>query len=352
MKVAITADLHLTNRDAHPERYQALEDILAQMKAEGIGHLIIAGDLFDASLQNYADFETLCKKTSEVEFLIIPGNHDADIHERKIVADNVHIYNEAEIVELIPDGFPFLMIPYKRGKTMGESIESFADRLEARKWVLVGHGDYSAGLQKPNPYEPGIYMPLTSIDLERYQPRRVFLGHIHEPHERGRVHYPGSPCGLDITEVGLRRFLLYDTDSDEIEVRNVATDVIYFDERFLVLPVEDEEAYVVKQIEARIASWGVPEGWEDRVRVRVSVEGYSADKRALKRAIERAFSKYSFYEAQDADLSRVSVSEDLDRMFIAERVLQRLNSLEWNYGGDEPEREEIMRAALKVIYEG
>ena len=45
MKIAITADLHLHSN--HPERRDALEDILQQINSEGISDLIIAGDLFD-----------------------------------------------------------------------------------------------------------------------------------------------------------------------------------------------------------------------------------------------------------------------------------------------------------------
>ena len=75
MTVALTADVHLRTKIDHPERYNALENILEQIEAEGIKILIIAGDLFDKDFRNYADFEKLCKKHPDVQLEIIPGNH-------------------------------------------------------------------------------------------------------------------------------------------------------------------------------------------------------------------------------------------------------------------------------------
>jgi len=82
---------------------------------------------------------------------------------------------------------------------MGEALEGGSAQLTSLEWLLVGHGNFSGGLQAQNPLEPGFYMPLTSKDIERYHPREVFLGHIHDPPDPPRVHYCDSPCGLDIT---------------------------------------------------------------------------------------------------------------------------------------------------------
>lgn len=124
-------------------------------------------------------------------------------------------------------------------------------------------------------------MPLTSQDVNRYQPLHCFLGHIHIASDLDRVRYPGSPCGMDINETGLRYFLIYDSNLDEIEQVLIDTPVLYFNERLLVLPVEDEKAYIEDQIMSRVGAWGLPDGWDDKVRVRVRVAGYCQDIRAL-----------------------------------------------------------------------
>ena len=99
-----------------------------------------------------------------------------------------------------------LFLPYRHGRSMGEEIEPFANQLVDEDWLLLSHGDWSGGLRKPNPHEPGIYMPLTRKDIELYKPSCIVLGHIHIPMDLPPIHYPGSPCGLDITESGKRRY--------------------------------------------------------------------------------------------------------------------------------------------------
>jgi DNA repair exonuclease SbcCD nuclease subunit len=61
MRIAITADLHLTSRAKAPQRYAAFEDILAQAIEMHIETILIAGDVFDASLRDYSEFDALCQ---------------------------------------------------------------------------------------------------------------------------------------------------------------------------------------------------------------------------------------------------------------------------------------------------
>ena len=61
MRIAITADLHLTSRAKAPQRYAAFEDILAQAIEMHIDTILIAGDVFDASLRDYSEFDALCQ---------------------------------------------------------------------------------------------------------------------------------------------------------------------------------------------------------------------------------------------------------------------------------------------------
>ena len=354
MEIAFTADCHLTKIEDHPERYQAFENILDQLLERKIELLVAAGDLFDKGMTNYADFDKLCrkKKYQKIQIYILPGNHDPGLEDGHFTSKNVHVISEPMFLDFAMDDVPILAIPYRADMTMGECIEPFREQLQARRWILVGHGDYTSGLRIKNPYEQGVYMPLTSQDLDRYQPLRCFLGHIHIPSDLDRVRYPGSPCGMDINETGLRYVLVYDSDLDEIEQVLIDTPVLYFNERLLVLPVEDEKTYIEDQIQARVEAWGLPAGWEDKVRVRVRVAGYCQDIRALERTIRGAFSEYTFNSDEDPDLSEVHLSEDLERQHIAGQVRDRLADLDWLSGGDEPDSDQIMLAALQSIYGG
>ncbi len=352
MKIAVTADLHLTSFKDHPERYHALENILDQMLKADIRTLIIAGDLFHADFRNYTEFEGVCQKPRyrDVQFHIIPGNHDGRIESRKFVVENVTVHSQPVIHTFDLMSLPFLFLPYQKGKNMGEVIILFHSELSPNGWILIGHGDWIEGMREPNPFEPGIYMPLTRSDIERFKPAQVILGHIHKPLDRNSIHYTGSPCGLDITETGKRRFLVIDSENGSIESRIVDTDIIYFDESFIVLPVEDEKHFIENQIQSRMKEWHIKESEKNKVKLRVKINGYCKDKNGLMMTLKESFEKCPFYQDQEPDLSSVFISDDVDREEITRRVLEKIGDLKWPQNEDEPGKEEIMLKALHVIY--
>lgn len=140
MKIAITADLHLKTKDDCPERYNVLENIIQVLEADNIDNLLIAGDLFDKDFHNYTEFEKLCKSHPKTRFYIIPGNHDANISEKSIVANNINIYDETTIVDI--GSTTFLFVPYEEQVSMGEKIAGKEEEIRDKEWVLISHGDY------------------------------------------------------------------------------------------------------------------------------------------------------------------------------------------------------------------
>jgi exonuclease SbcD len=352
MKVALTSDLHLTDPSRHPERYDALQNILCQTMEEGAQTLVIAGDLFDSTVQNFRAFEETCggERSAELDIFVIPGNHDAQLRQTAVAMKNIHVIEEPEVRYLDPDGLPFLFLPYKDGTSMGERIEPFSAQLTAFQWVLVSHGDWLESRQEINPFEYGVFMPLTRQDIQRYQPLKVFLGHIHKPYISERICYMGSPCGLDISECGLRRFLLFDTESQTYDERYVNTRHIYFDEVCIVLPVEDEEKYIQEWAQNTIQAWGIRPEHIECVQVRVRARGYTADRQRLGAILKKCFSDFRFYQDKDPDVSEVRLAGDLERNYISNKVREVLKELEWSDSLDEPNQDEILLAALQTIY--
>jgi len=274
MHINLTADLHLTTRAENPERFSALEFILSQMQLAGHEILIIAGDLFDASVRNCSEFDAVCKHYSEVRFYIIPGNHDLNISGRQIVSSNVTVFTHPEVVRFDSECHPFLFLPYENNKTMGARIAEFSHQLPSGEWVLVAHGDYLDGLRQPNPYEDGLYMPLTRRDITTFRPEKVFLGHVHANMDKDPVYYTGSPCGLDISETGRRRYLNYEPYKGTVESKTIKTDVVFHEETITILPMEDETIYLEQKAHAIIQGWGVDAAEYGGVRLRLKVNGY------------------------------------------------------------------------------
>jgi len=348
MRIGITADLHLTAREDHPERYNSLENILTLLEAQGSQTLLIAGDLFDKDFRNYSEFERLLKKYPQIQMHIIPGNHDVNISEKAIVAPNLHIYTVPIAVEL--GSVTFALIPYKEETNMGDEIVTLAESIRDIEWILVGHGDYYGGVRERNPLEPGTYMPLSRENIEVFKPREVFLGHIHKYCDQGKVCYPGSPCSLDITETGKRRFLLYDTEDGSVKSLWVSTDIIYFDETFIVVPSEDEVPRVQQEIKKRMESWNLEPSEQTKAVIRVRAIGYATDRQAIFSVLKEGFGKFKFYNGKEPSIEQLSVSTDRQLNAIAERTIQLVDELDWDFGGDKPEKQTVKLAALSLIY--
>jgi len=348
MKVAITADLHLTAKEHFPERYNALDNILHQVETEDIENLLIAGDLFDKEIQNHTEFERLCKKHPKTQLYIIPGNHDADISEKSVVAPNIHIYTVPTPVEI--DDVTFLLVPYEGQTKMGEKIASKEEEIRGKKWVLIGHGDYYCGFKDINPLEPGTYMPLSRENVVTFSPQTVFLGHIHKPVNRDNVYYVGSPCGLDINEVGKRRFLIYDTEDATVVPVLVATDIIFFEESFIIVPLDNEAPLLKQEIAERITSWGIAPEDHSKVVIRVQAIGYSMDRSAILSTLREGFDRFKYYKGEGPIIDNLSTSVDHRMNAIAERTIKLIDELDWNFGNDEPDRDMLKIEALNVIY--
>jgi exonuclease SbcD len=353
LKIAITADLHLTTREEHPQRFGVLENILQEMVKAKMHMLIVAGDLFDESTRRFADFESICKNPAfnQIRIHVIPGNHDPSLDNKKLTLENVTVYSEPYLFQ--PDFFspPFLFLPYCKDKTMGEVLAPFAEELTPNAWVLIAHGDWIQGMRETNPLEPGVYMPLTRTDMDHYQPIHAILGHIHKPTDQDNVHYPGSPCPMDITETGQRRFLIFDSERGIVKSAPLLSDVLYYQDSFVIFPMENEELYIRHKIEAWIDSWGLSDSEKTKVQLRVQLRGYSSSRHHLQEIVKDALSGFKYYKNQEPDLSEVyDAEEDVDRAEIIERVSQSIEKLEWPQGDHQPNKDHMLIEALKVIY--
>ncbi|MBI3377581.1 MAG: metallophosphoesterase [Nitrospirae bacterium] len=350
MKIAVTADLHLKSREEYLERWNALENIINQMFDEDIKILIIAGDLFNKESQNYSELDEFCKqkKYEQIKFYIIPGNHDSSVSSKYFTADNIEIFNEPKILPLGEPPLYFFFTPYIPDKSMGEIIAKYKDDLSER-WVLIGHGDYLEGSRLPNPYEPGIYMPLSRTDIEYYKPAKVVLGHIHKRMELGKVFYAGSPCGLDINETGERSFLIVDTNSINITSKTVDTDYIFFNETLIVLPTEDEFDFIKNKIVGVVERWNLNENEISKAKIRLKVKGYTSDKKQLETVIKATLREIAFYNDEEPDLTEVAVFNDTERISIVEKVKEEIERLEWNFGDERTKRDDMLEQALKII---
>ena len=352
MKIAITADIHLTGKEEHPERWKTFENILNDISEKNINKIIICGDLFNENYRNYSEFDKLTSKYSNIDFFIIPGNHDPNISEKAISGRNVTIYTEPELIPFDDTVTSFFFLPYKPEITMGDQLASYQEALKPKEWILIGHGDWADSIRTPNPIEPGVYMPLSRKDIRDYKPALTILGHIHKPTDdpEYNVHYVGSPCSLDITETGRRRYLILDTKTLNLEPIVIDSEIIYFDEIIIVYPMEDEEVYLKEQIKDVKRKWDLKPGEKEKVQIRIQVKGYSSNVRKLQKIFNEEFSDFSSWNDKGIDISKVSISENYDLLKISERVRENINELDLEEKDGEPTKNDIIFKALQAIY--
>jgi len=350
MKIAITADVHLKTKEKSPERWNALSNILDKMLSEDIKTLIIAGDLFNEESQNYSEFDQFCKNKkiidNQIKFYLIPGNHDPSIKQQYFTSGSIGVFSKPEIIKLGEPPVVFLFIPYQPARSMGEVIAEYKESLP-KLWILIGHGDYMAGLRDSNPYEPGIYMPFTRNDIQYYNPAEIIVGHIHKKINLGKVYYPGSPCGLDINETGKRSFLILNTGTLEVVEKVIDTDYIFFNETLISLPTTNEFEYMERKIEEIIRKWNINKNEVLKARIRLKIKGYTSDKNKLLEITKKTLKNFTFYNHEEPDLTEVSIFNDPERIVIVEKLINEIEKMEWD--NEITSKEDILEKALHII---
>ncbi len=352
MKVAITADVHLKSKDKTPKRWQALEDILKQLPPGKIKDLIIAGDLFDAESHNYSQFDRLCKdkKFKKINIHILPGNHDQGISQVNFIAENIRVYDQPEIIDL--NGLKFFFVPYLEDKTMANVLSQHDQQLNP-PWVLIGHGNWSETIRSQNPVEPGVYMSLSRAVLKQYQPSLTILGHIHKKMDNTdhNVFYPGSPCGLDITETGKRSFIVLNLDNLQVDRQELEPDVIYFDETIMIYPLEDEQKHWQEIAEKLKQKWGLSGKEKNKAVIRLNIVGFSTNKWKLKKFFEQEFKEFKGWKNNKIDVSQLnSASDNYELLNISRRIIKKINDLDLEPEQNEPTKNEIIVQAMETVY--
>ncbi|MFW6283102.1 MAG: metallophosphoesterase [Minisyncoccales bacterium] len=317
MKIGITADVHLKkNKKESPERYKALGSILNTLKEKDISTLIVAGDLFNKECNNYSQFNKLCQQNDNIDFLVIPGNHDPGISSTHFTADNLEVIESPKIKEI--GGISFFFVPYNEKKAMGEILAEYEQELPD-KWILISHGDYLSGRVPENPYEVGTYMPINRSDLQRFKPKLAVLGHIHKRSEYENLRYTGSPFPLHINETGPRYFSLMDLDSLSYKKEKIDSNKIYFNETLLMLPLEAEKEYAEKQIKEMISNWNISEEELKKVVLRLEVRGYVKNLKVIKKTIEKNLEEINFYE-DSPDFSKIAILKTGEKLEIVQKI--------------------------------
>jgi DNA repair exonuclease SbcCD nuclease subunit len=237
-RILHTADLHLTEN--HPERWRALEAVLAAAREHAVDALLVAGDLLDRAGDHAAlrprvraAFEGL-----DAPVLLLPGNHDRAAYRpgqdwgprtTLLLSEPVQV-TRIGTTRVVAVPFPAEEIGFGRVRREVEERLAARPAHEAGGTLLVLHGtliDAAAPdiQDESRADESGPYFPIRAEDLRTLQADYVALGHYHQ-HALRRlgdlpVAYAGAPAPVGAHALGPRTAVLVEAQPGTLELETV-----------------------------------------------------------------------------------------------------------------------------------
>ena len=222
MRIIHTADLHLTENN--PERWQALEEIVAIAAGKKADLLVIAGDLFDTALAAEKRRAALRDLFSSTNFktVILPGNHDYKAY-REGLSFGTNVAVITDYTKPLTFGVLHLWgLPHQvqsREQTERQLI-NLAALMDPKDFnILLYHGELlDAFFSRSELGAEGDerYMPLSLSSLAKLPLRYVFAGHFHSRYAlfplagSGSFIYSGSAVSITKKETGRRAINLFE----------------------------------------------------------------------------------------------------------------------------------------------
>ena len=233
MRILVTADIHLSA--SHPERQEALADVVRIAEEEDVEYLLIAGDMFDA-VTDVDDVKTEIRDLftdNDFRSFVIPGNHDEGaFREEDYFGDDLEVLSHTPFEQVDLGDVNLLAIPFTQAR-FGQLVDDIHDaRVDEQLNVLLLHGTLSTATGDVFGHESR-YLPFTPEQLLETGADYVFAGHIHSAptrHTFGRhdcvFAYPGSPVSITTKETNKRGVWILDTAQQEL--RNVHVNSAYY----------------------------------------------------------------------------------------------------------------------------
>ena len=207
MKILHVADTHLDRvfgaaddrRDAGRRRAglrDALSRALAAGRAEGVGAVVLAGDVYEHASVTADTVAFLAGELerAEVPVLVTPGNHDPYVAgsawQLAAWPANVHVFasNRVEAFEL-GDGVVVWGAAFCAATAPAGIPDGFSAPSDGRTHLLAIH----AALTGERWADEGRHRSVTRAQLRATNVARVLLGHFHDGYDDGMLCYPGSP---------------------------------------------------------------------------------------------------------------------------------------------------------------
>lgn len=273
-RILHTSDTHLAVD--HPERLEALRQVLNLAEQTEADILTIGGDLFDSG----QDAEQLRPELRDefsgrsYRILAIPGNHDHEAYRGDLYfGSDFTILLQSPFEVAAEGGVRFFGVPFTPRLT--QEIRLLLRNREEYEGpeVLLIHGSLEAPFEERYAGdEEARYCPITEAGIDALGFDYVLAGHYHNVHEvrlesGATFVYSGSPASVSRNETGPRKAVVVDTDEGTVKTLQLPT--FHFDR--LELTVEPGQEQKVLE---RIESWAETRAGRT-VDAEVIVEGHT-----------------------------------------------------------------------------
>lgn len=251
-RILHTADLHLA--DGHPERWEALGEVLRAAEREEADAVVIAGDLLDREGDHAALRPRIRERFDATDrpVFLLPGNHDRGAYAAgQDWGAGVRLLAREPVQAAELGGVQILGAPYPEAATNFRALRrSVAEAVDpSRPTLLLLHGTLVEASDptiqsEAQDDEPGPYLPVRLDDLAGLDLAYVGLGHYHQHALRRAggtpVAYAGSPSPVGSHAWGPRVAVVVEIgrgdgagnargsgEAAEVEVRAVELSVPY-----------------------------------------------------------------------------------------------------------------------------
>jgi len=340
MLIYATADIHLSL--AHEERLKNFKLFCQKAIEDGIQHIIIAGDLFDKDVDNTTlqAFDNLAQQFQSLTFHIIPGNHDISTDPHFFRNTNIKIYSSPQIVVL--DNYTFVFVPYQEGQNMATYLYLLQEQLKDKSWTLISHGDYTGNSSSNIGENESGYFPISKADINFFHPTSIILGHIHQSYSPlNNLLYTGSLYPLNKGEIGIRRFIKIDTDSQTINSENWITKTIYEKFTLTLIPNNNTEDYCLRKIQDFLNKH---EEGRHNLFLLLYLNGYTYNRNEIPHIFDKLKTQLSF-DGELIDTTQITTKKEFENILnLFEEKIQQLETI------PEISKNEILEAGEDLIY--
>lgn len=354
MRIVHTGDIHIGSAFVGLPREKALlrkaeildgfSKLCGYCKNNGVGAVLIAGDLFDendVSMQVKNEVLSLIAAAAPSQFFYVSGNHDKKVSLPAPLPQNLHVFSHQ-------NGF----CQYTLGENVvltGADANHFSTafssplQLDARAFnIMLLHGNCTMQTPQSDDDIPLAYLQNKHIDY-------LALGHIHKPtlqaqtlDSRGKYRYCGCIEGRGYDEEGERGFFLLEVENGKL-----------VNERFLtfatrkILPVRVDISACQTYFDVEKAVLGAVRGIDKNMLVKIMLcgkyqPGLRKDIAMLTQKVKDAFFHVKIQDESRLFIDPKSYENDLTERGEFIREVGR-------YALEEDFRAEVMEIGLQAL---